>query len=201
MKLYIMNTILVLEGTCDEMIQFVKKYQIEFDKTKNTSFKTDIAKPSNDIQIKRRPGRPRKNVEIEIPTQSNVVEWLKTKDVILKNVKKHGGWKCTNPRKDRKGNTYTFYINQNGAERAAEVQGIDKTHIYVIRPTAAAQNHEKYPKFYFIEQNYTNETARNARGQYTQLWNRNHNFKLPQDISSHLSAKRIYTKSTVKVAK
>ena len=81
------------------------------------------------------------------------------------------------------------------AEKAADALGIDKSYIYVIRPTAAAKDYEKYPKFYFIEQNWTNETVRDVRCQYIRLWNRNNPRKLPNDISIHLSAKRVYATS------
>lgn len=178
----------VLDGTVEEMIQFFSKTNQQV----NVHFKA--ASASADVPVKRGPGRPRKNPEVQsVQVNKNPIEWLKTtKDVLHTNVKKRSGWKHLSPNKSRKENTYTFYVSQEAAEKAAQSAGINKKHIFVIRPTAAAKDYEKYPKFYFIEENRTAETALNARGQYTQLWNRNHNDCLPQDISIHLSTKRVY---------
>ena len=157
--------------------------------------KVNVVNNTNEMSpVKRGPGRPRKNTQqAEVV---NPIDLLKKKeDVLYENIHKCKGWKCLNRRKDRSANTHKFYKNLKSAEKAADALGIDKSYIYVIRPTAAAKDYEKYPKFYFIEQNWTNETVRDARCQYIQLWNRNNPRKLPNDISIHLSAKRVYATS------
>jgi len=180
---------IIIDLTPEEYVKLISKMDVS---AANVNV---VVKDANDtVPVKRGPGRPRKNSQqVEVV---NPIDWLKKKeDVLHENIHKRKGWKCMNARKDRSANTHKFYVSQDFAEKAADALGIDKAYIYVIRPTAAAKDYEKYPKFYFIEQNWTDETARDARCQYIQLWNRNHPFKLPQDITLHLSTKRVYAMS------
>lgn len=163
--------------------------------------KVNVVNNTNETTpVKRGPGRPRKNTQ-QAEVVNPIDQLKKKEDVLYENIHKCKGWKCLNGRKDRSANTHKFYKNLESAEKAADALGIDKSYIYVIRPTAAAKDYEKYPKFYFIEQNWTNETVRDARCQYIRLWNRNHPRKLPNDISIHLSAKRVYATSRKRKAK
>ena len=183
-----------IDLTVEEYVKLISMVNV-------STTKVNVVNNTNETtRVKRGPGRPRKNTQqVEVV---NPIDWLKKKeDVLHENIHKCKGWKCLNGRKDRSANTHKFYISLEFAEKAADALGIDKSYIYVIRPTAAAKDYEKYPKFYFIEQNWTNETTRDARCQYIQLWNRNHPHKLPNDISIHLSSKRVYATSYKRKAK
>lgn len=193
--------VIIIKGSSDEIFKSLehifsgKTIMIPKPVTAPKPKEVEVQKTVDTQQVvKRGPGRPRKNpLPVQETEAADPLGWLKRKeDVVLQNVKKRGGWKCANPRKDRSQNTHKFYVSLDFAEKAAIALGKHKTDIMVIRPTNALKDAEKYPKFYFIEPNYTNETARDARCQYIQLWNRNHDFKLPHEVSEHLSAKHVF---------
>lgn len=121
---------------------------------------------------------------------------IKKEDVVYGKVAKTKGWRRKNTiKKINAKNTYTFYTNLEDAEQKAESLGIDKTNIYTVRPTASAENYEKYPIYYFIEQNRTIDTIKNARRQYNDTWYHMNGYTLPKDIFLHISIKHVYTKS------
>ena len=194
MKVNIKGTI---DLTVEEYVKLIGMLNV-------STTKVNVVDNTNETTpVKRGPGRPHKNTQ-QTEVVNSIDQLKKKEDVLYENIHKCKGWKCLNGRKDRSANTHKFYKNLESAEKAADALGIDKSYIYVIRPTAAAKDYEKYPKFYFIEQNWTNETVRDARCQYIRLWNRNNPRKLPNDISIHLSAKRVYAtsrKRKVKMAK
>lgn len=120
---------------------------------------------------------------------------IKKKDVVIGKIAKSKGWRRQSTLKNNSKNTYTFYTNLEDAEQQAESLGIDKTNIYTIRPTASAENYKKYPVYYFIEQNRTIDTIKNARRQYNDTWYRMNGYTLPSDIFLHISIKHVYTKA------
>ena len=148
---------------------------------------------NNSTIVKKHRGRPRKNGEEHIV--ENAIMWLKSKDIVREKNTTHKGGKHLHPNQSRKENKYKFYISLEGAEKAAQLDGISKRHIYMVRPTVSAKDYDSYPIFYFIELNRTKETPLFARGQYVQLWNRNHDSALDGNVQKYISTKRVYTKA------
>jgi len=173
--------------------EYVKIFGKQFTMPTNASNDVKQLLISNSTTVKKHRGRPRKNVEEHVA--ENTITWLKTKDVVREKNTTHKGGKRLHPNQSRKENKYKFYVGLEFAEKAAQLAGISKRHIYVVRPTASAENYDFYPKFYFIEPNRTKETPLFARGQYVQLWNRNHDSALDGNVQKYISTKRVYTKA------